>query len=39
MNHSFGILLGGIKFPPYLIDFMINFELQLQKATKFFSYF
>ena len=39
MNHSFGILLGGIKFPPHLIDFKTSFELQLQKATKFFSYF
>ena len=38
MNHSLGIL-SGVKLALHLVRFMTNFELQLQKATKFFSYF
>ena len=39
MNHSLGILSSGVKFALHLVHFMTNFELKLQKATKFFSYF
>ena len=39
MNHSLDILSSGVKFVLHLVHFMTNFELQLQKATKFFSYF
>ena len=39
MNNSLSILLSGVKFALHLVHFMINFELQLQEATKFFSYF
>ena len=39
MNNSLSILLCGVKFALHLVHFMINFELQLQEATKFFSYF
>ena len=39
MNHSLGILSSGVKFELHLVHFMTNFELQLQKATIFFSYF
>ena len=39
MNHSLGILSSGVKLALHLVRFMTNFELQLQKATKFFSYF
>ena len=35
MNHSLGILSSGVR----LVHFMTNFELQLHKATKCFSYF
>ena len=35
MNHSLGILSSGVKFALYLVHFTTNFELQLQKATKF----
>ena len=39
MNHSLGILLSGVKLALHLVHFITNFELQLQKALKFFSYF
>ena len=39
MNHSLDILSSGVKFSLYLVHFMTNFELQLEEATKFFSYF
>ena len=39
MNHSLGILSSGVKFSLHLVHFMTNLGLQLQKATKFFSYF
>ena len=39
MNDSLGILSYGVKFALYLLHFMTNFELQLHKATKCFSYF
>ena len=48
MNHSSGILSGargrgrdgeGWGFALHLVHFMTNFELQLQKVAKFFSYF
>ena len=39
MNHSLGILSSGVKLALHLERFLTNFELQLQKATKFFSYF
>ena len=39
MNQSLGILSSGVKFALHLVHFMTNFELQLQEATKFFSYF
>ena len=39
MNHSLGILSSGLKFALHLVNFMTNFEFQLQEATKFFSYF
>ena len=39
MNHSLGILSSGVKFALHLVYFMTNFELQLQKAIKFFTYF
>ena len=48
MNHSSGILSGargrgrdggGGGFALHLVHFMTNFELQLQKVAKFFSYF
>ena len=37
--NSLGILSSGVKFALHLVHFMTNFELQLQKVTKFFSYF
>ena len=36
---QFRHLSSGVKFALHLVHFMINSELQLQKATKFFSYF
>ena len=39
MNHNLGFLSSGVKFALHLIHFMSNFELQLQEAAKFFSYF
>ena len=39
MNHNLGILLSVVKFTLNLVHFMTNFELQLQEATKYFSYF
>ena len=39
MNHNLGILSSVVKFALNLVHFMTNFELQLQKATKFFNYF
>ena len=39
MNHSLGILSSGVKFTLHLVHFMTDFELQLQKATKYFIYF
>ena len=39
MNRSLDILSSGVKFALHLVHFMINFELQFQKATEFFSYF
>ena len=39
MNHSLGISSSGEKFALHLVHFMSTFELQLQKATKFLSYF
>ena len=39
MNNSLSILSKGIKLSLHLVYFRSNFELQLQKATKFFSYF
>ena len=39
MNHSLGILSSGVKFSLQLLHFVTNFELQLQKTTKCFSYF
>ena len=39
MNHRLGILSSGVQFALYLVHFMTNFELQLQEATTFFSYF
>ena len=39
MNHSLGILLSEVKLALYLVHFITNFELQLQKATKFFNDF
>ena len=39
MNHSLGILSSGVKFALHLARFMTKSELQLQKATRFFSYF
>ena len=39
MNNGLSILSSGVKFALHFVHFMINFELQLQEATKFFSYF
>ena len=39
MNDSLGILSSGVNFALPLVHFMTNFELQLQKPTKFFSFF
>ena len=39
MNYSLGILKSGVKSALHLVHFMTNFELQLQEATKCFSYF
>ena len=39
MNHSLDISSSELKFALSLVYFMKNFELQLQEATKFFSYF
>ena len=39
MNYSLDILSSGVKFALHLVHFMTNFELQLQDATKFFTYF
>ena len=39
MNHSLYILWSGVKFTLHLVHFVINSELQLQEATKLFSYF
>ena len=38
MNHSLGILSSETIFVLHLVHFMTNFELQLQKVTKFFCY-
>ena len=38
MNHSLS-LSSRAKFALHLVHLMTNFELQLQKGTKFFSYF
>ena len=39
MNHSLDILSSELIFALHLVHFMKNFELQLQEATEFFSYF
>ena len=39
MNHSLGILSNFIKCTWHLVHFITNFELQIQEASKFFSYF
>ena len=39
MNHSSGVLSSGVKFALHFVHFMTNFELQLQEATNFLSYF
>ena len=43
MNHSLGIMnqsfSSGVKLALHLVHFITNFELQLQEATNFFSYF
>ena len=38
MNHSWDILSSGVKSALYLVRFMINLELQLHKATRFFNF-
>ena len=39
MNHSLDTFSSGVKLALHLVHFMINFELQLQETTKWFSYF
>ena len=38
-DHNLTSIVWKKKFPLHLVHFMPNFELQLQKATKFFGYF